>query len=73
MCAKEESFQVERAIDYILFNGIKFVEMYFLLFNDFNLYFFLSPNFSGCLKKCLFHCQIVVLFYSEKGFYLFLV
>lgn len=73
MCAKEESFQVERAIDYILFNGIKFVEMYFLLFNDFNLYFFLSPNFSGGLKKCLFRCQIVVLFYSEKGFYLFLV
>lgn len=27
MCAKEESFQVERAIDYILFKGIKFVEM----------------------------------------------
>lgn len=35
--------------------------------------FFLSPNFSGGLKKCLFRCQIVVLFYSEKGFYLFLV
>lgn len=31
--------------------------------------FFLSPNFSGCLKKCLFHCQIVVLFYSEKGLF----
>lgn len=43
MCAKEESFQVERAIDYVLFNGIKFVEMYFLLFNDFNLYFFFVP------------------------------
>lgn len=51
MCAKEESFQVERAIDYILFKGIKFVEMYFLLFNDFNLYFFFVPKFLWWFKE----------------------
>lgn len=41
MSIKEEPISAERAFKNYMFNGIKFVEMYFFLhFNDFNLYSF---------------------------------